>query len=299
MKDLNLWQELMLYLEQYREKTELKKYGEYDPTTVLNEYNMPKSRQEILRWSRIYFNTDPIVQNIVQENALEAMPRFTLVTSSSTIGNFYNNMAFNKSFDLYEFMKLFSLSYSKFGEAIPFGNLEEGKDGKWKWSNFILLEPELVEVHMDMLVGERTFELIPTEELKEFANDPLKSRELDIEIVTAIKEHRNIKLNNENISLVARLTDPSATRGTSPIQACFKVLTFMDYMRLKKTGSDKDWEYCKKQLLLGLKLSNMHLKSQRDQFENWMLNYYFKPIAEKNGFRSKGKLILPTIRYKS
>lgn len=272
-------------------------YSEYDPTVVLNKLNMPKSRCEILRWVRIYFNTDLIVNNIVQENAALAMSTFELITPDVKIGNFYKEMAFNDNFNLNDFMKQFSLSYHKFGEAIPFGNKEEGKDGKWKWTKFILLEPELVEVVHDYMIGDRTFELIPTEELKELANDSLKSRELDIEIVTAIKEHRNIRLNTENVSMVARITDPSATRGTSPIQSAFKIIACMDDMRINKKGSEKDWEYYKNQLSLGLKVNSAVSRSVRDQFENWILNHYFKPIAEKNGFKSKGKLILPTIKW--
>jgi hypothetical protein len=275
---------------------------EYDPITALDKFNMPKSRQEILRWVRIYFNTDPLINNIVTENATLAMPTFDLVTSDSKIGKFYNEMAFNDNFNLNDFMKLFSLSFHKFGEAIAFGNFEEDlQNGKWRWFNFVLLEPELVEIKTDMMIGDRTFELIPTEELKEMVQDPVKSKELARqvpELLAAVKEHRNIKLDSENISIVARLTDPSATRGTSPIQSCFKIIACMDDMRTKKEGSEKDWEFYKNQLSLGLKVNSAVSRSVRDQFTNWMLNKYFKPIAEKNGFRSKGKLILPTIRYK-
>lgn len=301
MNELNLWQKLMSYLEQYRQKRDLEKMTiddiPYRPELILDSYQMPRSRQEILRWARIYFNTEPLVQNIVEENALEAIPPFTLSTSSDKITTFYNEMAFNDNFNLYEFMKLFSLSFHKFGEAIPFGNLEEGKDGKWRWSNFVLIEPELIEIKSDMLTGERTFEMIPTCELQEFAKDPVKSRDLPSEIVQAVAEHRNIRLDNNCVSLVARLTDPSAIRGTSPIQCLFKILVHMDRMRLKNDGSDHDWGYCKKQLSLGLKLSDMHLRSRRDSFAQWILNHYFKPIAEKNGFKAKGKLILPTIKW--
>jgi hypothetical protein len=299
MNELNLWQKLMLYIESYKQNRDLRGYGEYDPKTALDEYNIPKSRREILRWSRIYFSIDPTVQNIVEENALEAIPLFTLSTSSKKITEFYNDMAFNAKFNLYDFMKLFSLSYHKFGESIPFGNMEEGKDGKWRWHSFILIEPELVEVKQDMLTGARTFELIPTVELREAAKDLVKSRDLSSELVKGVAENRNIRLDESAVSLVARLTDPSATRGTSPIQCVFKVLASMDRMRLLKTGSDRDWDYCKKQLSLGLKLSDLHLRSRRDTFENWMLNNYFKPIAEKNNFRSKGKLILPKITWQT
>lgn len=304
MKELNLFQKLMLLIEQYRQKRELEKLTvndiPYRPELILDSFNLPKSHQEILKFARIYFNTDPIVQDVITENATLAMPTFDLVTSDAKIGSFYNEMAFNDNFNLNDFMKLFSLSYYKFGEAIPFGNLSENlQNGKWSWYNFVLIEPELIYVISDMMTGERSFELVPTCELIEAVQDPVRSKDFPPEIVSAVKEHRNIRLDSENVSMVARLTDPSATRGTSPIQSVFKIIACMDDMRLKRKGSEKDWQYYKDQLSLGLKVSNpLVSRSVRDQFERWMLNRYFKPIAEKNGFRSKGKLILPTIRYK-
>ena len=295
MKNLD-W--LFNMLKKYsKENDQNEFFNSYDPTTILDCVNMPKSRCENLRWVRIYFNTEPLINELVTDNANAALPRFELITSSSKIGEFYNEMAFNDTFNLYDFMKQFSLSFHKFGEAIPFGNLEEGEDGHWRWKNFILLEPELVSIVSDMMTGERSFEMIPCEELKELARDPDKNKELDPEIIAAIKERRNIRLDPSRVSLVARLTDPSAIRGTSPIHCLFKVLALMDIMRLKKQGTKHEWEYLKDQIDLVLKTDSMVHRCTRGTFENWMLIRYFKPIAEKNGFRSKGKLILPKIRW--
>lgn len=295
MKNLD-W--LFNWLKKYNKEDAQKEFFDlHDPFKLCKDLNLPKSRCEMLRWVRIYFNTDPLINELVTNNANAVIPQFELVTSSSKIREFYNNMAFNDSFNLYEFMKQFSLSFHKFGEAIPFGNLEEGKDGNWFWKNFILIEPELIEIKTDMMTGEKTFEMVPTCELKEAVQDSTRSKDFSPEIVAAIKEHRNIRLNSENVSIVARLTDPSATRGTSPIQCLFKVLVIMDKMRLEKKGTKDEWEYLKDQINLVLKTDPMVHRCTRGNFENWMTNRYFKPIAEKNGFRSKGKLILPKIRW--
>lgn len=296
MKDMSLFEKVKLLLESYKKNQNQDKMELLnDPLTLAEEFNLPKSRCEILRWVRIYFNTEPLVNELVTSNAQKSLPLFSLKTSSSTIGEFYNDMAFNDHFNLQEFMQLFSLSYYKFGEAIPFGNMEENKNGKSYWHNFILIEPELIEIKTDMISGVRSFEMIPTEELKEMVNDKKVVKQLPEIIVKSIKQQKNIPLDESCTSLVGRFTDPSATRGTSPIQCLFKVLLLIDKMRLDKKGSASEWSYLKDQISLVLKLDPMVHRTVRSTFENWMLNKYFKPIAEKNNFRSKGKLILPQI----
>lgn len=109
----------------------------------------------------------------------------------------------------------------------------KGEEKMYRWVNFVLLEPELVEIKTDMLTGTQTFELIPTEELKALVSSTRpedqerveKLKESSPELVNAIMEHRNIKLDENCVSMIADLTDPSASRGTSPIQCLFKCLS--------------------------------------------------------------------------
>lgn len=371
----------------------------YSPELTTESWLLPKSRQEILKWARIFFNLEPYVQSIIMMHAMYPFSKFEILTPDKSITDFYTEMAFNNKFDLYTFILQASLSYNKFGEAIPFGNMEKGEDGLHRWANFVLLEPELVEIKHDLFEGEPSFELIPTQELTALVKSN-KSEDVERvqrltneapEVINAIQTGRNIKLSNENVSIIARITDPSATRGTSPIQALFKVLIYQDWIRLAQsafaqryifpielwtigdlekniipTESDlqkfrdiinqavqnppfsmvfppivkyeplstlgknfpinNEYEYIHDQLLVGLGVNKniilgegpsfsntktmalhklmMVYKTVRDQFENWMIHKYFRPIAEKNGFYStvdgKKKLILPQISwYKS
>jgi len=102
----------------------------------------------------------------------------------------------------------------------------KGKDNKYRWSRFVLLEPELVEVTTDMFEGTQAFSLIPTDELKKLVKSTDEAdlkrleqlREKAPAIVDSIEKNKNIDMSEDHVSLIANLTDPSATRGTSPIQ---------------------------------------------------------------------------------
>jgi hypothetical protein len=182
--------------------------------------------------------------SIIMMHAYYPFSKFELTTPDKTITEFYSDMCFNENFDLFTFICNASLSYQKFGEAIMFGNMEKGKDGLYRWSKFILLEPELVEIKNDLFSTELSYELIPTEELKSLvkstkAEDQERRKKLmqeAPEVMEAVEQNRNIKLDNVNVSSVARITDPSATRGTSPIQALFKVLIYQDWIRLAQSA---------------------------------------------------------------
>jgi hypothetical protein len=379
----------------------------YSPELTSDSWVLPKSRQEILKWIRIFFNLEPYIQQITMMHSLYPFSKFDLVVSDPTIKKFYEEMSSNGDFNLFDFICQASLSREKFGEAIPFGNLMQdenpNKSGKrlYRWHNFILLEPELVEIKTDMLSGKKTFEMVPTEEIKSLVSstrpeDQERVEELkksSPELVNAVMEHRNIRLDEDCVSQIARITDPSATRGTSRIQSCFKALILQDWIRLAQSAYAKnyvfpkelwtigdlasntmpskddlnnwkqlinqsiqsppftiiappivhyeplsvmgkqfplnaEYDYIQDQLLVGLGVNKniilgegpnfgnsktmalqalvMQYKAVRDKFEDWIINKFFRPIAEKNEFYTidpdSGEkiLILPQISwYKS
>jgi hypothetical protein len=379
----------------------------YSPELTSDSWVLPKSRQEILKWIRIFFNLEPYIQQITMMHSLYPFSKFDLVVEDASVKKFYEEMSANGTFNLFEYVCQASLSREKFGEAICFGNLTQdetpAKNGKrmWRWHNFILLEPELVEIKTDMMSGKKTFEMVPTEEMKALISstrpeDVERVTELEQtspELVNAVREHRNIKLDENCVSQIPRTTDPSATRGTSRIQSCFKALILQDWIRLAQSAYAKnyvfpkelwtigdlasntmpsendlqswkqlinqsiqsppftiiappivhyeplsvmgkqfplnnEYDYIQDQLLVGLGVNKniilgegpnfgnsktmalqalvMQYKAVRDKFEDWMINKFFRPIAEMNEFYTVDpdsgdkKLILPQISwYKS
>ena len=369
----------------------------YSPELTVESFLLPKSRQEILKWCRIFFNLEAYIQSIITMHADYPFSKFDIITEDPSVTEFYKDVAFSDSLDLYDFIRKASLSYWKFGEAIPFGNMEKGEDGMWRWTSFILLEPELVEVRQEIFEDNPHFELVPTEELKQIvkSSDPtaVKRQEGIPDVVKeSIANNRLIPLDAESVSLIGRITDPSATRGTPIIQSLFKILIYQDWIRLaqaafaqryvfpielwsigdaaqgiwptqeelevfKNTISlavqnppfslvfppvvkyeslstqgrsyfpvTNEYQYIHDQILVGLGVNKnlilgegpsfsnvrtmslhklmMVYKAIRDQFENWMIKHFFRPLAVKNDLfkivNGRKKYILPTISwYKS
>jgi len=370
----------------------------YSPELTVESFLLPKSRQEILKWCRIFFNLEAYIQSIITMHADYPFSKFDILTEDPSVTEFYKEAAFSETFDLYDFIRKASLSYWKFGEALPFGNMVfNEEDGKWNWESFILLEPELVEVRQEIFEDKPRFELVPTEELKQIvkSTDSValeRQKNIPDVVKESIKNNRLIPLDSDSISMIGRITDPSATRGTPVIQSLFKILIYQDWIRLAQasyaqryvfpielwqlgdaekgiwpTEEDLDrfkdtislavqnppfslvfpplvkyeslstqgksyfpvtneYQYIHDQILVGLGVNKnlilgegpsfsnvrtmslhklmMVYKAIRDQFENWMIKYFFRPLAVKNDLykmvKGKKKYILPTISwYKS
>lgn len=218
----------------------------YSPELTQESFLLPKSRQEILKWCRIFYNLEPYIGSILDMHSLYPFSKFDIITPDKSVTEFYKEMAFNENFDLYSFMLKASLSYQKFGEAIIFLNKEKIKDGPWagkvRWSKGILLEPELVEIQQAMFEAKPVFEMIPTQEMKKLV-DSLGSgnderlKQIPPAIINAVQTGKNIVLDSTAVSAIQNLTDPSATRGTPIMQRCFKVLIFQDKIRLAQMAA--------------------------------------------------------------
>jgi len=278
----------------------------YSPELTTESWLLPKSRQEILKWARIFFNLEPYVQSIVMMHAYYPFSKFTISTPDKSITEFYKDMAFNEGFDLFKFILQASLSYQKFGEAIMFGNMEKGKDKLHRWTKFILLEPELVEIKSDLLSNDVSYELIPTEELKnlvksvkpEDAERKKKLQEDTPAVIEAVIQGRNIQLDPEHVSHVARLTDPSATRGTSPIQCLFKVLIYQDWIRLAQSAFAQRYIFPVELWTIG-DLPSGHMPSEQDlsnfrdiinqAIQNPPFTMVFPPIVKYEALSTLGK----------
>jgi hypothetical protein len=204
----------------------------YTPELTPESWLLPKSRQEILKWCRIFFNLEPYIQSILNMHARYPFSRFKLTCEDTEVREFFEQAMDNENFNLYDFLLRASLSYQVYGEAIPFGNWNEKKK---YWDNFVLLEPELVEIQHGLFDTAAKYELIVTDELRKLTNDPKfkeESEKLPEVVRTAILSQKNVPLDPASVSVIARLTSPSAVRGTPIMQSVFKILIYQDYIRL-------------------------------------------------------------------
>jgi len=90
----------------------------HTPGNAQDAYNLPKTYVEQVRWSRLMYNLNPYIGAITDLKAFYALSKFKLVTPEPAVTEFYSQVAFNKDFNLYEFIRRMSLNIQKFGEAV-------------------------------------------------------------------------------------------------------------------------------------------------------------------------------------
>ena len=91
----------------------------YSPELTPETWLLPKSRLEILKWCRIYFNLDPYIQSILTMHAQYPISTFRLQYKDKDTEDFFNRKLFEDcQIDWVSFLERLSLSYYVYGEAI-------------------------------------------------------------------------------------------------------------------------------------------------------------------------------------
>ena len=217
----------------------------YSPELTPESWLLPKSRIEVLKWVRIFFNLDPYIHEIINMHAQYPFSTFTLDCSDDKALKVFNKSMFHGGIDWYDLILQASLSYNKFGEAIMWGNWDAELK---RWDNFTCLDPDIVEIRQDPFSKGMEVELIPTQEIKRMIRDSILKDRNDIPevVIKAVQESRRIPLDAKGqpgniygaeyeppkVFTFMRKTDPGATRGTSRIQSLFKDLIYKDKIRL-------------------------------------------------------------------
>lgn len=217
----------------------------YSPELMPDVWMLPKSRLEILKWCRFFYNTDPYIYSIINMHTLYPFSMFDIVASTDKVSEFYTKAAFNREFNLYDLILDMGLAYNKFGEAIVMGQPEtitDNGDETFKWKNFILFEPEVINIYKSALERKEVYSLVITPEFKdEIKSLTSKGKEVHPLLKEAMLTNKSeVDLDPEYISKIINKTDPSAQRGTSPIQPLLRTLMYQDKVnQLKITAIDR------------------------------------------------------------
>jgi hypothetical protein len=287
----------------------------HTPGNAQDAYNLPKSYVEQIRWSRLMYNLNAYIGAITDLKAYYALSMFDLTTSEPFVTEFYKRNAFNRDFNLYRFLLRMSLSYHKFGEAIPWGNMDiDGvwpKTGKprWVWKNFILLEPELVEMKKPLVgSGKTQFFLRPSRDLQELV-DKLDAGDKEVAdlagkigapVLDKIRRKELVPIDPSTISAIQNLTDASAVRGTPPYQRLFVTFIYEDFIRLSQMAQAQRYHFPIELWTLGdldknILPSPADLQNLRDlvtqAIQTPPFAIFFPPILKYEALGVQGKLL--------
>jgi len=287
----------------------------HTPGNAQDAYNLPKSYVEQIRWSRLMYNLNPYIHAITDLKAYYPYSKFKLTTPEPWVTQFYESVAFNKTFNLYRFILRMSLSLKKFGEAIVWGARKQ--DGIWPqtgqpryvWDYFILLEPELVEIKKSIVgSSEPQYFLRPNRDFEELvkrirANDKevahLKDKIAE-PIMKKIERRELVPMDASTVSSIQYLTDGSATRGTPPYQCLFVNFIFEDFVRLALMAQANRYHFPIELWLLGnlekgIMPTVADLQNLRDlvnaAIENPPFSIFFPPILDYKAVGVQGTLM--------
>lgn len=220
----------------------------YSPELMPDIWAMPKSRQEINKWVRFFYNTDPYIYAITNMHAQYPFSMFDIISSDDRITEFYNKVAFNRDFNLYDLLMDMSLAYQKFGEAIVMGqSYEKNYKGVnlFSWKHFILFEPETINIYKSSLDPKEHFSMVVTPDFKEDVKRLQdKGKKIHPLLLQSINSNEaEIDLDDMEVTKIINKTDPSARRGTSPIQCLLRTLMYQDKVNLLKVTAIDRYRY--------------------------------------------------------
>lgn len=287
----------------------------HTPGNAQDAYNLPKSYVEQIRWSRLMYNLNPYIHAITDLKAYYPYSKFKLTTPEPWVTQFYESVAFNKTFNLYRFILRMSLSLKKFGEAIVWGARKQ--DGiwpqtgqpRWVWDYFILLEPELVEVKKSIIgSSEPQYFLRPNRDFEDLVKR-IRSGDREVAhlkdkiaepIMKKIERRELVPMDSSTVSAIQYLTDGSATRGTPPYQCLFVNFIFEDFVRLALMAQANRYHFPIELWLLGnlekgIMPSVADLQNLRDlvnaAIENPPFSIFFPPILDYKAVGVQGSLM--------
>jgi hypothetical protein len=287
----------------------------HTPGNAQDAYNLPKSYVDQIRWSRLMYNLNAYIGAITDLLAYYPYSKFDLSTPEPFVTEFYTGVSFTKNFNLYKHILRKSLSMKKFGEAISWGSRKQDgvwpKTGKprWIWDNFILLEPELVEIKKQLIgSGQPQFFLRPSRDLQEMvekidANDRDAADyrgKLGAPIMEKIRRKELVPIDPSTISAIQNLTDASAVRGTPPYQRLFVTFIYEDFIRLSQMAQAQRYHFPVELWTLGDLDKNIlpnpaDLQNLRDlvtqAIQTPPFAIFFPPILKYEALGVNGKLL--------
>ena len=193
----------------------------YSPLFQIANLQLPRDRITMNAWNRNFYDTHPIVHNLINLHATYPINKINIKCKDRKIEQFFNEMI--DEIDLTQRLQDVALDFWKLGEAFPYAELDEDK-GIWK--TIIIQNPDYIHVKTSVLSGEEIISMRPDAALQRLvtSNNPADvelRKQIDEEILYHIRKGNNIPLDNFHISHLKMLSSPYDTHGTSIIVSIY------------------------------------------------------------------------------
>lgn len=210
----------------------------FSPFIQRTTVERPKDYKELNKWKRHYYYSEPIVGAACELHSEFPLSTFDVVHEDSGLQKEFQGWM--DDLGMYDFLLDMLLEYWVIGEAFPFGFLDNIEDPH-TFEKFVLLDPSLVEVKYDPLVG-KTGEPVLSLGMSNTINDIVNKGSGDKEtgdlyakipqdVIDASKSGEKMPLSNLQCYQFKRKADYFSLRGVSIIERCLKTLMYRDKLR--------------------------------------------------------------------
>jgi hypothetical protein len=204
----------------------------YDPEITTTAIYLPRSIKQKNRWRRWFYDHDEVVGAVLDLHAELPYSRAEVVCDDNVLKQAYEDCLDQTQF--FSMLPMIDLEYLKIGEV--FINTP-WDDSKGMWKHIIIHNPDFVELSASPFADqEYSVELIPDDELKHLINstkpqDQELKRRLPPEIIKRVLSGKNLILDPDEVTHIARRSNPYDLRGTSIVDRLFRLLMYEDKLR--------------------------------------------------------------------
>lgn len=206
----------------------------YSPLWLTSNLSLPRDKATINAWCRSFYALNPIVHNAINLHSTYPISKLKIKCHDKKIENFFNEMI--EEIDLMNICVQIAQEYWLLGEAFVYAELD---DDTLKWSRLTIQNPDYIIMERSVAQDRPKIMMRPDEHLKKivFGNRPKdveQRKQLDGQIIDAVRRGENIPLDSFNVSHLARRISPYDPRGTGLPVCVFKQLMLFDRFRESK-----------------------------------------------------------------
>lgn len=204
----------------------------YDPEVTTTSIYLPRDLKTKNRWNRWFYAHDELVGTVLELHAELPYSQAEIV-----LDDFAIKRRFEDCFDdikLFSMLTSIDLEYLKIGEIFINTPWDSSKG---QWSHIIPLNPDYIDVKFSPFADqEAVIELIPDDELKKIVHstkpeEQQLKKKIPQDILRRVLSGKNIVMDSDEVTHIARKLNPYDTRGTSIISRLYRTLMYEDKLR--------------------------------------------------------------------
>lgn len=204
----------------------------YDPEITTTAIYLPRTLKQKNRWCRWFYDHDELIGAALDVHAELPYSRAVLDLDDPSILRHYEESV--EKTEMFSKLPIIDLEFMKIGEVFIHDNWNQSLG---MWDHITIHNPDFVEVRFTPFADQEcAIEIIPDDELKALVHSTrpedqqLKSRIPD-KIYRKVLTGKNITLDPEEVTHIARRSNSYDIRGTSIIARIFRLLMYEDKLR--------------------------------------------------------------------